>query len=323
MAQPVLFSQALERAMIECGPFDAVLEVGPHPALKGPALQTLRDLSDDSLPYFGVLDRKRNDMVAFGDALASLWLHFGPSAVDLEGYAAASGPEGSSPLKLVKDLPFYPWDHSQIYWRESRLSREFRTRKSPPHELLGHPLPGGSYEGGLRWRNILCIEEVPWLSEHRFQGQALLPTSAFCSMAVDAALKLAATLDDPISDSIELHDLTIHNAVSIPDGSQGVEIITSIHRSEVASHPLDAEFTVLFGPPDGSKVLKKAASARVILLHSDLIHCPMPAEARENDLESLDIPEFYQSIGKMGIQYNGSLAPLQRDTMVPFQFLRE
>ncbi|GAB1212633.1 hypothetical protein ATERTT37_001777 [Aspergillus terreus] len=312
MAQAVLFSQALERAMIECGPFDAVLEVGPHPALKGPASQTLRELSDGPLPYFGVLDRKRNDVVAFGDALASLWLHFGPSAVDFEGYAAASGPEDLPPPKLVKDLPAYPWDHSQIYWRESRLSREFRTRASPPHELLGHPLPAGSSEDGLRWRNILRIEEVPWIGDHRFQGQALLPTSAFCSMAVDAALKLAAGSVDPVADGIELHDLVIHNAVSIPDGSQGVEIITSIQRLEVTNHPLDAEVTVLFGPPDGSKVLKKAASARVILLHANSVDEPATLQAREKNLSSIDVPQFYQSIGKMGLQYAGSFTGLER-----------
>ncbi|KAL2830329.1 hypothetical protein BDW59DRAFT_158657 [Aspergillus cavernicola] len=312
MAQAVLFSQALERAMIECGPFQAVLEVGPHPALKGPASQTLRELSDDPLPYFGVLDRRRNDVVAFGDTLASLWLQFGPSAVDFEGYATASGPEGLSPPKLVKELPSYPWDHSQIYWRESRLSREFRTRTSPPHELLGHPLPGGSYEDGLRWRNILRLEEVPWIGDHRFQGQALVPTSAFCSMAVDASLKLAAGFAHPLTDSIELHDLTIHNAVSIPDGSQGVEIITFIHRLDIGDDPLEAEFTVLFGPPDGSKPLKKAASARVILLHKDPTDSAAPIQAREKSLDSVDIPQFYQSIGKMGLQYTGSFTNLEK-----------
>ncbi|PLB37634.1 PKS-NRPS hybrid synthetase psoA [Aspergillus candidus] len=312
MAQAVLFSQALERAMIECGPFDAVLEVGPHPALKGPASQTLRELSDNPLPYFGVLDRKRNDTVAFGDALASLWIHFGPSAVYLEGYATASGPKDLPPPKLVKDLPAYPWDHSQVYWRESRLSKEFRTRASPPHELLGHPLPGGLYEGGLRWRNILRLEEVPWIGDHRFQGQALLPTSAFCSMAVDAALKLASGSVDLNTDCIELHDLVIHNAISIPDGSHGVEIITSIHRLDTSNHPLDAEFTVLFGPPDGSQVLKKAASAHVTLLRAGPAEDPAPIRTREKCLDSLDIPHFYQSIGTMGLQYAGSFNCLER-----------
>ena len=311
MAQAVLFSQALERAMIESGPFDAVLEVGPHPALKGPASQTLRELSDNPLPYFGVLDRKRNDMVAFGDALASLWIHFGPSAVNLEGYAAASGPEDLSQPKLVKDLPAYPWDHSQVYWRESRLSKEFRSRASPPHELLGHPLPGGLYDGGLRWRNILRIEEIPWIGDHRLQGQALLPTSAFCSMAVDAALKLAAGSLDLVTDCIEIHDLVIHNAVSIPDGSQGVEVITSINRLHTDNRSLDAEFTILFGPPDGSQVLKKAASARVTLSPVGPADDTAPIRTREKSLESLDIPRFYQSIARMGPQYSGSFTCLE------------
>ncbi|KAE8149917.1 hypothetical protein BDV25DRAFT_120086 [Aspergillus avenaceus] len=312
MAQAVLFSQALERAMIECGPFDAVLEVGPHPALKGPASQTLREVSDDPLPYFGVLDRKRNDMLAFGDALTSLWLQFGPSAVNFEGYARATGPEGLPSPKLVQDLPSYPWDHSQIYWRESRLSREYRTRSSPPHELLGHPLPGGSSEDSLRWRNILRIEEVSWIGDHRFQGQALVPTSAFSSMAVDAILKLATVLGHPGTDSVELQNLTVHNAVSIPDGSQGVEMITSIHRIDTGDSPLEADFTVLFGPPDGTKALRKAASARIVLLHSDPSDSPAAIQAREKTLNSVDVDQFYQSIGMMGLQYTGSFKNLER-----------
>lgn len=41
LVSPVMFSQAVKAALDEYGSFDMVLEVGPHPALKGPCLSTI------------------------------------------------------------------------------------------------------------------------------------------------------------------------------------------------------------------------------------------------------------------------------------------
>lgn len=317
MAQTVLFSQALERAAIECGPFDAVLEVGPHPALKGPASQTIREVSDEAIPYVGALDRKKNDVVAFGDALSFLWLQFGSSAVDFEGYAAASEPSEPyvAPV-LVKDLPLYPWDHSQVYWRESRLSKEFRCRSAPPHELLGHIMPGGNNDTFIRWRNLLRLNEVPWLGDHRFEGQPIVPTSAFCLMAVEAALKWAAAngLTQTV-EVVELHELAIHSAVIVPEESQGAEVISSIQSSTSdcdGDRLCCAEFVVLSGPPDGSRPLKKAASAKVVLFPSGVTaDIPTSSRAPDDSLTPIDGSEFYSSISDMGLAYEGPFQTLQ------------
>src|SRR5690606_9119984 len=42
MVNAVLFSQAVEAVTEALGPFDLAVEVGPHPALKGPATQTYK-----------------------------------------------------------------------------------------------------------------------------------------------------------------------------------------------------------------------------------------------------------------------------------------
>ncbi|KAK0612275.1 thiolase-like protein [Bombardia bombarda] len=76
MTQAVLFSQALARALNEDQYFDLALEVGPHPALKGPSNETIKMLTGLSLPYSGVMKRGQNAVESFADALGLLWKAF-------------------------------------------------------------------------------------------------------------------------------------------------------------------------------------------------------------------------------------------------------
>ena len=66
----VQFSQALIRAASEQPyPLDFVLEIGPHPALKGPSSEVLKSLTGVSVPYSGILKRAEGAVEAFADGL--------------------------------------------------------------------------------------------------------------------------------------------------------------------------------------------------------------------------------------------------------------
>ena len=69
MVQPVLFSQAVECALWNGGPFDMVVELGPHPALKGPAVQTIKSATGISPPYASVMRRGDDAIEAFSSAV--------------------------------------------------------------------------------------------------------------------------------------------------------------------------------------------------------------------------------------------------------------
>ncbi|RHZ67150.1 type I polyketide synthase [Aspergillus thermomutatus] len=56
MLQPVLFSQAIQHA-VNGSRFDIGIEVGPHHALKGPVLQTMKLAIGTDIPYFSILKR--------------------------------------------------------------------------------------------------------------------------------------------------------------------------------------------------------------------------------------------------------------------------
>ncbi|KAL8727344.1 MAG: hypothetical protein Q9166_006112 [cf. Caloplaca sp. 2 TL-2023] len=131
----VLFSQALERALDDGrGALDLILEVGPHPALRGPTLETMGNKLDYDVPYSGALDRKADDITALNSALGLVWTYLGPTCVDFGGYSSAYG-ESNSHIDAIPlpDLPTFHWDHKQVLFRESRLNKQIRSRADPPH----------------------------------------------------------------------------------------------------------------------------------------------------------------------------------------------
>lgn len=53
MVQPVLLMQAIQAATAGEDPFNIAMEIGPHPTLKGPAVQGLQERGTQSVFYTG------------------------------------------------------------------------------------------------------------------------------------------------------------------------------------------------------------------------------------------------------------------------------
>jgi acyl transferase domain-containing protein len=219
---------------------------------------------------------------------------------------------------ILKGLPTYPWDHGQPYWTESRLSKEYRTRNSRPHELLGHISPG-SPENELKWRNILRREEVPWLPDYKIQGQILLPAGAFCAMMLDAAL---AFVGDRTVSLLELLDVQLRFPVAIPEFSRGVELVTSIKQPEPYHNKsgdgqsiITAAFSLSTGLPDGSTPLKVAATSTVRITLGTTSVDILPGKAHIDDsahVKSVDISRFYSAMREVGISYDREFSVLDQ-----------
>lgn len=68
--------------------------------------------------------------------------------------------ERTETARVHLNLPAYPFDTSQRYWAESRLSSDWRFRGSAPRDVLGartadwNPLEP-------RWRKMLSVDEMP------------------------------------------------------------------------------------------------------------------------------------------------------------------
>jgi hybrid polyketide synthase / nonribosomal peptide synthetase ACE1 len=84
LVSPVLFSQALQYALGE-STFRFAIEVGPHPALKGPATQVIEEALGETMPYAGLLSRGTDDFNAIAGGLGHIWASINESMVDFQG----------------------------------------------------------------------------------------------------------------------------------------------------------------------------------------------------------------------------------------------
>ncbi|KAF4629401.1 hypothetical protein G7Y89_g8750 [Cudoniella acicularis] len=311
MARPVLFQQAIEGAYISKGPFDLVIEVGPHPALKGPVLQTTQEVSGQELLYTGLFHRGISAVESVADGLGYIWTRLGPDAVHLHNYDRFLSPD--SPCKLVKGLPTYAWDHQNEYWNESRSARAFRMRPDPVHELLGHLTPD-SNEWDMRWRHILRPTEIPWLVGHRLQDQIVFPAAGYVVTALEAAM--AWCKQSRVSASlIELVDLDFGRALVFNHDESSVEIIVCITDILLqGSGAMEAKFKYFAadGKGDDSSLVLMAYGRLLIFLGdpcTDVLPTRLP---KPPNLVKVREDDFYERSRDLEYQWTGSFAALEK-----------
>ncbi|KAI9052675.1 hypothetical protein LZ554_004014 [Drepanopeziza brunnea f. sp. 'monogermtubi'] len=305
MLKSVLFSQALT-ASVASGSYDFALEVGPHPALQGPALQTLQEAtaSKNPTPYVGLLCRGKSGFDTFAEALGSLWAHFGVKSFDAAAYERLFNCDPSR--HLLPGLPSYPWDHERTLWFESRGSRENRSRSEPPHQLLG-TTTSDQAEGELKWRNYLKLSEMPWLRGHQIQGQTIFPAAGYLVMALEASKIMAR---DQNVQLIEIQDFHILQAIAISDDEAGVETLFSIRNiafDAAKSRALTAGFTchACLSRDTGSLVL--VCSGKLMLHLGPPSDSTLPERSLKaiNDLREVNIDTFYSCLADVGYGYTG------------------
>ncbi|KAH9905003.1 polyketide synthase [Xylariomycetidae sp. FL2044] len=217
LTSPVLFSQSFQKMCLSddgTAQLDMIVEVGPHGTLSGPIRQILKAQGKE-LPYASCLQRGV-DAVETMQTLACELISRG-YPVSLSAINFPLGEKHS----FLPDLPSYAWNHTQRYWIESRVNKQMCQKKFEPHELLGSILPG-SNDLAPTWRNFLRLADLPWLMDHQVDGGPVLPGAGYITMAIEATRLL--TSEDKSITSYSLRDVEILNALSIPDGSAGVEV---------------------------------------------------------------------------------------------------
>lgn len=236
MTQSVRFFQAVSAAVQGSPSLSTVIEVGAHPALKGPASQNIQEVLSKALHYFGTLSRSVKATDAWAICLGALWT----TTLDSAGAAVPSLGQCEKALRgdpdvqfnVLKALPTYKWKHQTRHWAESRRSRKLRLRDGPFHPLLGDASPD-SAPHLLRWKNVLKPVEIPWVQGHQVQGQIVLPAAAYVSSAVEAAQFLVEKDKRAAIEMIELKNFHIHNPIMFDTDDAAVEV--QIELSQVVS----------------------------------------------------------------------------------------
>ncbi|KAI3094809.1 hypothetical protein CBS147333_9920 [Penicillium roqueforti] len=222
---PVLFTSAVRAAIKQhVGPSKQVfLEVGPHAALAGPMRQILTH-SSSSAAYISSLTRRTDSAESWLSALGQLFAQHVPFNLQ------ALMPTG----KTLSDLPSYPWDHHRTHWSESRVAHEWRMRKYPHHDLLGAKvLETTDLEPA--WRNLLHIENAPWIRDHKINTDIIFPFAGYIAMAAEAIRQITR-----IEEAVEFRNIAVRTALVLNESSSK-EIVTTFHRLRLTDS-LDSEW---------------------------------------------------------------------------------
>ncbi|KAH8896247.1 PKS-NRPS hybrid [Thozetella sp. PMI_491] len=309
MEKPVLFSQAIQCATEQAGPFDAIIEIGPHPALKGPALQTITECSGKatSVLYTGLLSRQSNDITSFSAGLGALWEALGSGVVKFD--MLDQFVTDSSPRKLQTGLPSYSWDHNQVYWHESRRIRAYRSRKYSPHDLLGSPTVDG-VQGELRWSGLLRLSEIPWVRGHSLQGQVVFPATGYVATALEAARSFAGGREVKL---LEVNDFVIHRAMAI-DETHDIETLVTLSLQHEDDEIAVATFQYHASVQRDTTDLTLLASSSLNLYFENTGSSSLALTQREApppNLIEVDAEDFYDYLGEVGYNYTGSFRGLK------------
>lgn len=154
LVSPVKFDTAVGEVLSTISAQKLFVEIGPHSALAGPIRQILQ--------HHGSTDEYVHSCRRGGDSrrdilklVGELWLR--DVGVDMQIIFETG--------KFLPDLPLYPWHYDEPLWLESRLSKEWRLREFPHHDILGSRVLE-STDQSPSWRNILRLDVVPWIKEH-------------------------------------------------------------------------------------------------------------------------------------------------------------
>ena len=306
MTNSVLFAEAIKNAIASDEQINLAIEVGPHPALKGPAIQNISEVRTAALPYCGALGRGQNDVEAFSEALGFVWTHL-PQLIDFQSFEKVVTYNESRRPKLVVGLPSYQWNHGRSHWSESRISRRMRGRKQPHHEILGF-LSTDSNAHELRWLNVLKQSEISWLSGHQLQGQTVFPAAGYVAMALEASRSLAG---DKTVELFELHHLVIPRAITFEEeDNSGIETLVTLtgaqyHPDQTAS----ADFAcysvpVLSTGSEQEMELMASGTVKIVFGTPDVaaLSCTPP---EDYNMSTVDTDLFYSTLSELGYGYFG------------------
>ncbi|PWY75027.1 fatty acid synthase S-acetyltransferase [Aspergillus heteromorphus CBS 117.55] len=296
LESPVQFTSGMSEALKSTSeiPQPLIMEIGPHSALSGPIRQVSKNI-ERSYSYCPTVIRGDETAGTLLGAVGQAYLH-GASVL-----FAAVNVIGS----CLKNLAPYPWQYEDWGWDESRPPREWRLRKFPQHELLGcRTLESGDLEPS--WRNILRLDEVPWIWDHVVSGKIVFPCAGYIAMVVEAARQVTG------SDSISLRGFLIRTALILEPNLE-YELLTNMRRVTVNDLVESSwyEFTVC--SYDGTSWKKHCAGQVKGVSNSDM---PKPPKVSVYP-RSVSSPYLYRQLQKAGLKYGKQFQGLQQITASP------
>ncbi|KAJ0119969.1 beta-ketoacyl synthase domain-containing protein [Diaporthe amygdali] len=334
LTNPVRFSEALDH-MVKEADLDMLVELGPHSALQGPVKQILKATAtsangDNSaspnrdfakLPYASALARGKNAVQTTLDLAGNLFTR--GAFVNMEAINFPSHNHHSANGKLpslLTDLPTYPFNHQHKFWHEPRLAHSHRYRGDSAHnDLIGLE---AIYSNDLEptWRNIVRLDDLPWLRHHEIQSVTIFPISGYAAMALEAVSKWCQkrNLREQVIE-FELKDVDVLKPLVFSGGDSDVEMTVSLKPTDprdpdawlefqICSWVQDAGWTrhcvglaaaqLRAAEENGAKQAKLSGSSLKREISEELEFGDSPA--------SFDCEQMYAQLSDLGVSYGPS-----------------
>jgi SAM-dependent methyltransferase len=209
---------------------DTIIEIGPHAALQSAIKETIATKTTSStVTYLHVLNRTAPGLTTIINTAGFLISRGAP--INVLAVNNATKTANRAP-KLLVQLPSYSFHHADIICNESRLSKNYRLRKFPRHDLFGAPVADWNAEAP-KWRNFIRLSEQPWLRHHIVTDAFVYPGVGYLIAVIEASRQIA----DPKQkiSGFQLRDISLKRALIIPDDKKGVETSLAFTRMDESS----------------------------------------------------------------------------------------
>jgi NADPH:quinone reductase-like Zn-dependent oxidoreductase/malonyl CoA-acyl carrier protein transacylase len=303
LENPVEFAKAVTRLSQE-GTYH-LIELGPHSALELPVKQirTKLNISEETMPYSSAIVRNKDAVECVLNMAGRLYLHGSPISFDRVNESIQEGNRGSKlSYRVLHDLPAYRWTYAESpLWHESRSSSELRTRTHRRHELLGAKIPAGN---GLEisWKNLLRVEDVPWLKDHKLEETIVFPGAGYLAMAIEAISQVSG-LAKSAKRTIHMRNFNILSALAL-SGEQNtkVELFTTLRPTPITYASTSAEwweFTVV-SFVDGISTTHATGTVRIT---TDDLPISTKSQVPSDALEPSAPRVWYEKLAKKGLNF--------------------
>lgn len=282
----------------------ALLEVGPHPALKSPLGQIMKSLGK-TIPHVSSLKRNEDAQRSMLDCTGTL---FALNAdINLAAVNAINGQVVNGERQLeygctAIDLPPYKYTYGPIKYHESRLSKEYRLRRTLRHDLLGSKV-AGTTRLRPQWRNMLRLKDLAWLDDHRVPPHVLHPGAAHIVMAMVAAEHAYNEFPDALPiNGLTMRNVSIKKTLVVPEDDYGVEIVLSMELEDSATAMLPgwASFSIASVVRDSDQWTEHCSGQVKVEI------TPFEQAAPINttmDGRAVDAQTWYSRFADMGLQF--------------------
>ncbi|KAI0189868.1 reducing type I polyketide synthase 10 [Astrocystis sublimbata] len=277
------------------------VELGPHSSLELPIKQTLAEanIPGTQVKYAAPIKRNTCALKSILGFIGSLWLQ--GCSVNWSKVNGTCLQDSKRAHRVVTNLPPYRFNYEKLLWTESRSSIECRQRAHVRHELLGSLMPGGNGSDFI-FRNILRIDDIPWVKDHQLGDTIVFPGAGYLAMAMEATMQVQNVNRD-MWPSFAFSNVNITNALALPtEQLSQIEIFFSLHKLNLTNTETSSiwwDFNVSTYS-DGSSISHATGS---IAMHSTKTKLTSKYQPPDDSLEPTAKRTWYERLTQQGLNY--------------------